>query len=155
MSASKVSIIGAGISGLSVAQNLSPFPVDVTLIEQNPYPGGRAMFYGCKATDKCVHCGVCLLRDAVSRMDENPRLRVLYSSHLDTVARSGGGTFKAEVSNRPNAIDPEVCTSCGHCQEVCPEDAIEAIPGWKYVINDRCTACGKCVEACPVSAIEL
>ncbi|HDS16002.1 MAG TPA: 4Fe-4S dicluster domain-containing protein [Proteobacteria bacterium] len=49
-------------------------------------------------------------------------------------------------------IDPELCTSCGSCQEECPEDAI--IEGEdSYIITDKCIDCGSCAEVCPVDAI--
>jgi len=155
MSSSKVTIIGAGVSGLAIAQTLSAFPVDLTLIEQNPYPGGRAAFYGCKATDSCVHCGVCLLREAVAQMPDGGRVRHLYSSAPVSAGHGTNGGYAIEVSGRPNRIDPELCTACGACLEACPEGAIEMVPGWRYFVGEKCTDCGKCVDVCPTSAIAM
>ena len=44
-----------------------------------------------------------------------------------------------------NPIDPEMCTRCGACVEVCPEDAIDL----SFQINlDKCKSHRSCVTAC-------
>ncbi len=52
-------------------------------------------------------------------------------------------------------IDPEGCTGCGACVEVCHFDAI--IPdGEVYrVLPLECEGCGYCPRVCPVDAIEM
>lgn len=56
-----------------------------------------------------------------------------------------------------HSIDPELCTDCGLCQEVCPVDAISQVKykdGTVYTIDpELCTNCGLCTEECPVDAI--
>lgn len=52
-------------------------------------------------------------------------------------------------------IDPALCTGCGECLEVCPEEAIEGEDGFIHMIDEKlCTKCGKCVPACPEGAIK-
>ena len=53
-------------------------------------------------------------------------------------------------------FDPEKCTGCGRCAEVCPQAAIVHLPD-ESVNLDRthCVACGKCVDACLNSAREI
>lgn len=49
------------------------------------------------------------------------------------------------------SIDPEKCTSCGRCLEVCRFDAVTAGP---FEINrTACEGCGVCVWNCPAGAI--
>jgi heterodisulfide reductase subunit A len=157
LASKKVCVIGAGISGISVAGNLSQAGVEVALIDQNPYPGGKALFYGCKAAESCVHCGVCLAREAVAGLKRGAAGECLFSARPFGFRALPGpaGGFEVDVSSQPNAIDWRSCTECGRCLEACPEKAIEKAPGWKYFVNDRCTACGKCLSACPVGAIAL
>jgi MinD superfamily P-loop ATPase len=52
-------------------------------------------------------------------------------------------------------IDPELCTACGICHDVCRFEAI--VPGDEvYAVDDLgCEGCGACVYACPVEAIEM
>ena len=155
MGTAKVSVIGAGIAGLTIANRLSQYPVDITLIDSNPYPGGRSVFYGCKAVDECVHCGVCLVREAVRELPENGNVSLLLSASPTSVRRNESGGFTIAVEGSPNPIDWKLCTDCGYCRDVCPQNAVQKIPGWKYVIDENCNNCGKCVDVCPVSAIQL
>ncbi len=51
-------------------------------------------------------------------------------------------------------IDPDKCTDCGQCLEVCHFDAI--IPGSPYKIDPiECEGCGYCEKICPVEAIRM
>ena len=52
--------------------------------------------------------------------------------------------------------DPERCTGCGMCLEVCPHRVFEA-SGGKVTIRDRdrCMECGACEKNCPFGAIEV
>lgn len=48
------------------------------------------------------------------------------------------------------------CLGGGHCETVCPFDAITMGPNRLPVINsDKCTACGICVKECPRQVLEL
>ena len=46
----------------------------------------------------------------------------------------------------------EVCTICGQCKVVCPEDAIE---GWQFpkINQEKCTECLRCIDYCPTDAL--
>ena len=51
-------------------------------------------------------------------------------------------------------IDPQTCTGCGDCLDVCPADAIEGKAKFIHMIDEfECTKCGKCIEACEEGAI--
>ena len=52
-------------------------------------------------------------------------------------------------------VDPEVCTACGNCRDVCPGGAITIegkVPRYDY---SKCIACYCCMELCSEQAIEL
>jgi MinD superfamily P-loop ATPase len=50
------------------------------------------------------------------------------------------------------SINPDVCTQCGKCREVCQFDAISP----EFHVNFiHCEACGVCVWFCPVAAIDF
>lgn len=155
MTNKKVCVIGAGITGITVAQNLLNHNVNVILIDQNPYIGGRAVFYGCKATDKCVHCGVCLVRDALTGLKKRDEFKVFLSTEIENLDLDGQSSYTITLLKHPNMINPSLCIECGQCVSACPEDAIKKPPGGIYYIDQNCTLCGKCVDACPVSAIKL
>ncbi len=154
MASKKVCVVGAGISGISVANDLSQAGIDVFLVDKNPYPGGQSVFYGCKAADECVRCGVCLVREAVATLKNKTGAECYFSSR-PVGLRSSNGSMEIDIQSSANLIDWKACVECGRCVDACPEQAIEKVPGWKYFVNEKCTACGKCVDACPVGAISL
>jgi NADH-quinone oxidoreductase subunit F len=53
-------------------------------------------------------------------------------------------------------IDPSLCTGCGECVGVCPEEAIEGKDGFIHIIDENlCTKCGECITACPEEAVKI
>jgi NAD-dependent dihydropyrimidine dehydrogenase PreA subunit len=59
-----------------------------------------------------------------------------------------GSSFKS-------VIDPELCTGCGDCIEICPMEAVKDEEGTAVVSEERCIGCGLCVERCSVEAISM
>ena len=55
----------------------------------------------------------------------------------------------------PARVDPEKCTGCGSCVDVCPNEAISLEDDVAKVNEEECTDCGDCVEECPEGAITL
>ncbi len=51
-------------------------------------------------------------------------------------------------------IDPQKCTVCGVCEEVCPVAAI-TVGETVAEVSDDCTLCGMCVDTCEFGAISL
>jgi NAD-dependent dihydropyrimidine dehydrogenase PreA subunit len=52
--------------------------------------------------------------------------------------------------------NPDLCTGCGRCLEVCPHRVFRR-SGEKVAIRDRdaCMECGACRRNCPFGAIEV
>jgi NAD-dependent dihydropyrimidine dehydrogenase PreA subunit len=50
-------------------------------------------------------------------------------------------------------VNQDLCTGCGECVDVCPEDAIRIISASAVIQPDACTECGKCADICPNGAI--
>jgi len=48
---------------------------------------------------------------------------------------------------------PVVCTQCGECIDVCPQEAISKDNGTVKIDPDSCAGCGLCVDACPHNVI--
>jgi coenzyme F420-reducing hydrogenase delta subunit/ferredoxin len=56
--------------------------------------------------------------------------------------------------NKAYLSNPEACSGCEECVEVCPENAITMDDG-KPVINEiMCSGCGACIPACPEDVLD-
>lgn len=52
-------------------------------------------------------------------------------------------------------VDPDECTGCETCVEVCPVEAISIKDDVAVIDQDTCTECETCVPECPVEAIKV
>lgn len=57
----------------------------------------------------------------------------------------------------PPIIDRKICTSCGICHKICPQDVftMENATPPAVTYPDECWYCGGCVVDCPEKAIAL
>jgi len=86
-------VIGAGLSGCVAAEKLAGRGVSVTLIEKLPAIGGKVRSYGCKATDTCQDCGVCLTGGLWDKVSRHPNIRVITGAVVkDITGRPGDFT---------------------------------------------------------------
>lgn len=90
--------------------------------------------------DMCTGCRLCLQICAIEHFSEiNPKKAAL--------------RIEAKFPD-PGKYRPFVCTQCGKCAEVCPEDAIDQNEIGAYIVDkERCTNCGECVAVCPVGVV--
>ncbi|MDH4067800.1 MAG: 4Fe-4S binding protein [Dehalococcoidia bacterium] len=59
------------------------------------------------------------------------------------------------ASNFYSEVDPDLCTGCEICVEICQMDAAAMNDGVAFISLDRCIGCGNCVVVCESSAIRL
>lgn len=52
-------------------------------------------------------------------------------------------------------IDPEKCTACGECLNLCQMNALMPTHNTVRVLGEKCIGCGVCVNACAFEAISL
>jgi MinD superfamily P-loop ATPase len=50
-------------------------------------------------------------------------------------------------------VDPDLCTLCGRCAEVCQYNALAVVGEKVLVFPELCHGCGSCTLNCPVEAI--
>ncbi|WP_457551142.1 indolepyruvate ferredoxin oxidoreductase subunit alpha [Desulfobacula sp.] len=62
---------------------------------------------------------------------------------------------KIVSSNFQAHVDPDECTGCFACQEICPMNAIDTNEDISLVNLNRCIGCGLCVTVCEFDAISL
>ena len=86
-------IIGGGIAGCTVARDLSKNGFSVTIVEAAADIGGKVRGYGCKATDVCNNCGVCLAAGLWSAVGDDANIEILRNSRLaDLLGEKGNYT---------------------------------------------------------------
>ncbi|MDE5774016.1 MAG: 4Fe-4S binding protein [Muribaculaceae bacterium] len=59
--------------------------------------------------------------------------------------------FVGEYSLYHIEIDPDRCTNCMKCEEVCPSHCVKVVS--RYVDDARCVRCFNCLKVCPDAAI--
>ncbi len=164
MTDKRVLVIGGGFAGLAAALSLAELGIRVDLLEKTDFLGGHAIQYTCKATDKCVKCGACMVEEKLDQVVHHPGIRLLTGSRLEQITSSEG--FHGTVQAGPVFIAPGKCTGCGLCFEQCPSSGAVAggysknhIPFYAisakqclYLKNKSCTICQ---DACPEKAIDL
>jgi len=77
---STVLVIGGGVAGVTVASNLGRAGVSVHLIDKAAELGGHAKEMGCKATDACRRCNVCVANATIRLLGCIPNVH----AHTDT-----------------------------------------------------------------------
>lgn len=164
-------VIGGGISGLTAAIEAAEVGYDVTLIEKEPYLGGRVSRMHSYFPKLCVpDCG---LEINYRRMKNNSKVKFITQAEVENISGQPGD-YDVTVKVTPRMVNDN-CTACGKCVEVCPVErpnerncsidttkAIYINSGMpfpqKYVIDKgtcKGTECAKCVEACAYNAIDL
>ncbi|MHA1691191.1 MAG: FAD-dependent oxidoreductase, partial [Candidatus Heimdallarchaeaceae archaeon] len=110
-------VVGAGITGIEAALTIANSGKHVYLVEKESSIGGKMAKLD--KTFPTLDCSQCILAPKMVEVSQNPNITLLTSSEVTNV--SGFiGNFKIEVTQKPTYIDPEKCTACGECSEVCP-----------------------------------
>lgn len=164
-------VVGGGISGITAAVEAAEVGYDVTLIEKNPYLGGRVTQLNKYFPKLCPpNCG---LEINFRRIKNNPRVKFYTLAEVEKISGTEGD-FDVTIKLNPRYVN-ENCTACNACVEACPVerpnefnfgmDKTKAIYlphdfsfPLRYIIDEKyCTKekCAKCVEACTYNAIDL
>jgi len=171
-----VLVVGAGIAGLQSALLLAEKGHHVWLLESAPAIGG--FFPLLDRTFPTNSCGVCFMSPTppafcpIYESEFHENITLLTHSELKSVAGEASN-FDVSYVEKPRGVDPQRCTLCDRCAEVCPVEVdrelgaglekrkaihlpfAQAIPRAYVIDAASCTRCGACVEACPVDAINL
>jgi heterodisulfide reductase subunit A len=93
---SVVLVIGGGLSGSVIAKELAENGKAVIIIEADKVVGGKVREYGCKATDECNNCGVCLTSGLWEAVEKNDLIKVIPSAKIIDLSGTNGD-FTAAV----------------------------------------------------------
>jgi heterodisulfide reductase subunit A2 len=96
-----VLVVGGGLSGCTAALELANRNTDVTIIEKAESIGGKVRQYGCKSTENCNNCGLCLAGGLWESVENNSRIKVITMARVVDVTGSKGNftvTLKGKES---------------------------------------------------------
>ena len=128
MADKNILVVGGGMAGISAAIEAAETGHNVTLVERNPYLGGRVTQLYRYFPKLCPpSCG---LEINYKRLKKNPRVRVLTQAEVASVSGTKGA-FKVEVELQPRYVN-EKCTCCGKCAEAC---TVEVDNPFNYNMN--------------------
>lgn len=168
--ADKVLIVGGGISGITAAVEAAEAGLESTIVERNPYLGGRvAQLYKYFPKLCPPYCG---LEMNFRRIKQNPKVSYYTMAEVESISGSEGD-FNITIKVNPRFVN-EKCTACNECVGVCPGerpndfnygmDSTKAIYlphdlafPMRYVLDKNAcqNGCQKCIEACKYGAIDL
>ena len=172
----RVLVVGGGIAGIQSAIDMANAGFEVILVEKQPTIGGNMIKLS--ETFPTLDCSQCILSPKMVEVSKNPNIRLLTYSEVTDVS-GFVGNFRVTIQRKPSFVDPDKCTVCDNCTEVCPvvvpneyeggmtgRRAIyipfaQAIPATYTLDEDACLglnpiACGKCIEpeVCEPGAID-
>ncbi|MFH1615057.1 MAG: hydrogenase iron-sulfur subunit [Planctomycetota bacterium] len=104
----KVLVIGGGISGVTAAKCLSQAGAGVHLVERSRSIGGHIARMGCKATDKCLRCNVCLADEILRDVAQLDNVAVYTNTQVQSLAKGRKQRFRASLSNGNGVVQVEV-----------------------------------------------
>ena len=170
----KALVIGGGIAGIQAALDLANSGYEVVMVERSPSIGGHMIQLS--ETFPTLDCSQCILTPKMVEVSKHPKIKLLTSSEIQEVS-GYVGNFKVKILKKPTYVDPDKCTLCDECTQVCPvvvpnefdvnltgRRAIyipfpQAIPATYTLDIKSCPgllpiACGKCADVCKPKAID-
>lgn len=93
MSQNDVLIIGAGISGITVALELAQMGLSPALIEREASIGGLSASFCCKASESCNKCFACVVDKRITEVKQRKEVSVLTRTELLGVT-GGPGEYR-------------------------------------------------------------
>jgi quinone-modifying oxidoreductase subunit QmoA len=164
-------VIGGGISGLTTATEAAEAGYTVTILEKEPFLGGRVSRMNKYFPKLCPP--TCGLEINYRRVKLNPRISVYSLAEVENISGQAG-SYEVDVKLNPRYVNDK-CTGCNACTEACPVEvpndfnagmdkrkaayirSEQSFP-FQYVIEKSSCRddCGtKCKEACKYNAVDL
>lgn len=151
----KVCVIGATPAGIAATNKLGELGIQVTLIDSDPDLNAKL------ASDAWqMPNGVSLNfanRPGLLRILRNPRIKCLLPASVTSIKHTPQG-FSVRYKTTASYVDPDRCTLCGRCADVCPAvgpDGDKAVHfGGRYTLPGRPVIDKRrmplCQESCPL-----
>lgn len=113
----RVIVIGATPAGIAATNKLGELGVPVTLIESDPDLDKKLSKDRWKLASG-VHLNYAY-RPGLLRLLRNPNIQTILPGRITSLKHTPQG-FRAVVRRLQTYIDPDHCTLCGRCIEICP-----------------------------------
>lgn len=169
----KVLVIGAGISGIQSAIDISFAKYPVVMVEKEPSIGGRMARFD--KTFPTLDCAACILTPKMVTVSQNKYVTIHTFSEVEEVT-GHVGDFTVKIRKKARFVDLKKCTGCGSCYSKCPvkvpsefdlglgkRSAIyvpfpQAVPNVPVIDRENCLyfktkKCGLCQKICSFGAI--
>jgi heterodisulfide reductase subunit A-like polyferredoxin len=111
-----VLVVGGGVAGMQASLDLADRGFRVYLVEKTPSIGGRMSQLD--KTFPTMDCSICILSPKMMDVSRRENITLLTYSEVKEV-KGEPGNFKVKILKKPRFVDPEKCTGCGECTEVC------------------------------------
>ena len=165
-----VLIIGAGISGMQSALDIADKGFKVVIIDKTSTIGGSMVKLD--KTFPTNDCSICTAAPKMVELARHPNIELITYAELNSL-KGKIGDFKANVWKKSKYVDPDKCTGCNDCAEVCPVDVInpfdekistrkaiyiefpQAVPIVYTIDIENCVGCGYCDRVCEPEAISF
>lgn len=112
-----VLVVGAGTAGMETAISLGDMGYHVLLVERAPSVGGKTILLS--KVFPSLDCASCIATPKMAASSHHPNVKLMVYSEVDKVERCEDGTFDVVMHQKPTFVDPEKCTGCALCEEVC------------------------------------
>ncbi|MCJ7514463.1 MAG: CoB--CoM heterodisulfide reductase iron-sulfur subunit A family protein [Dehalococcoidia bacterium] len=111
-------VVGGGVAGIQAALEIAAAGKKVYLVERSPSIGGHMAQFD--KTFPTLDCSACILTPKMTQAGQDTNIELLTYSEVKEV--SGYiGNFKVKVNKKAKYVDPDRCTGCGKCSELCPQ----------------------------------
>jgi heterodisulfide reductase subunit A-like polyferredoxin len=111
-----VLVVGGGVAGMQASLDLADRGFRVYLVEKTPSIGGRMSQLD--KTFPTMDCSICILSPKMMDVSRRENITLLTYSEVKGV-EGEPGNFKVKILKKARFVDPEKCTGCGECTEVC------------------------------------
>jgi heterodisulfide reductase subunit A len=117
-------------------------------------------------------CSICTAAPKMVELSRHPNIELITYAEISSL-EGKPGDFKANIWRKSKYVDPDKCTGCDDCAEVCPVEVVnpfdekistrkaiyiefpQAVPIVYTIDYENCVGCGSCDRVCEPGAISF